>query len=161
MSDDRQSSLLTSLARFKFNLKFEKSRNNYVDQGSWVELNEDWKKIYDDYTATNGKGVNVEARYQGEWENNQCEGLGLIQDDCGNCYKGPFSKGRKVGPGKFVWEWDEQERVERVRYRGDWREDLQNGYGVYDCYEFSYEGEWVDGNFGSYGVKKSKGFGST
>lgn len=53
----------------------------------------------------------------------------------GNTYEGNWVLGKKQGKGVMQW-YDSFEK-----YYGEWKEDLQHGYGVHICLEEKGEGK--------------------
>lgn len=96
--------------------------------------------------------------YEGEWKDDKYHGRGKLVTLFSGTYDGEWSMGRKNGQGKMTytngdvytggWVNDFREGKgqftsldKKVKYDGDWKDDVMEGTGVYIKPGFKYEGE--------------------
>ena len=87
-----------------------------------------------DYSYEWSNGVT----YQGNIEDGQANGQGIMRFNNIGVYYGHFLNGKRDGVGTFIWNIGD-------KYTGNWDNDKFNGYGKYtfaDGYEIT--GEWED-----------------
>ena len=105
----------------------------------------------------NGKGKIIQGNMEleGEWINDILSGKCRIKWKSGNLFDGILLNNKMNGNGYMVW-YNKNEK-----YTGMWKDNLQNGYGVYICYDLKnenkffrerYVGEWKDGKRNGYGI---------
>jgi hypothetical protein len=63
-------------------------------------------------------------------------------------YQGEYNNNTKEGIGIYTWP-------NRSNYQGEWKNNLPHGYGIYTyCDNRQYEGEWKDGKMNGIGFFK-------
>ena len=93
--------------------------------------------IYNNY----GKGIN----YEGEWDNNTKNGIGIEKFKDGAIYKGEFKNGYKHGIGTYYWSDGSQ-------YEGEFKSNLLEGYGIYKFKDGSFcSGFWISNQISGFG----------
>ncbi|CAD8091168.1 unnamed protein product [Paramecium primaurelia] len=128
-----------------------------------------------------GKFVTADksAVYEGQWENGLRHGFGKITFKSGATFEGQFYQGNKSGKGKMIYPsgnyydgdflMDKKEGQgvmfwlnSNEKYYGEWKDNVQNGWGVHLWIEPKgegskylrnrYEGEWENGERSGVGV---------
>ncbi len=66
-------------------------------------------------------------------------GYGELTLRSGDSYKGDWKDNLFEGDGVYVYS------QANAKYEGQWYQGLQDGIGYYQCPEFAYRGEWEDG----------------
>lgn len=61
--------------------------------------------------------------YEGNWENDQKNGFGVIKFPGGNMYEGYFLNGKFHGKGRYT-------KNDGSMYDGDWVDQQKTGFGV-------------------------------
>lgn len=105
--------------------------------------------------------------FEGTFDNNSPLGFGSLITRDGTFYSGYWCEGQRNGMGDMIFpngdtysgEWlnnsfdgygEYHYFSAKSLYRGEWKNGLQNGNGLYQSSEFSYDGEWekgwMDGN---------------
>ena len=93
--------------------------------------------IYNNY----GKGIN----YEGDWDKNTKNGIGIEKFKDGAIYKGEFKNGYKEGIGTYYW-------VDGSQYEGEFKSNLLEGYGVYKFKDGSFcSGLWASNQITGFG----------
>lgn len=81
------------------------------------------------------------TEYNGQWSNNEMEGLGVLNIPSEGVYKGGFSGSLKNGEGTFTWN-------DGAVYEGEWENDFMHGQGIYTSPEkVKYTGTFVNNLF--------------
>eukprot|EP00756_Hemistasia_phaeocysticola_P023471 Hpha_TRINITY_DN15896_c2_g13::TRINITY_DN15896_c2_g13_i1::g.191952::m.191952 len=96
-----------------------------------------------------GRRETSKCVYTGEFVNGKFHGQGVLKDMIrGTLYEGEFVDGRKEGHGTF--------REEYFEYKGSFRNNVKEGFGIQTCIEpgkeATYEGEWRAGRRCGQGV---------
>ena len=79
------------------------------------------------------------ANYNGQVENGEPNGLGVIYYPNGNMYIGEWKDGKRNGRGTYTFR-------EGSKYEGEWKDGKYNGQGTYTLIDGNrFEGEWKDG----------------
>ncbi|MBI1250849.1 MAG: TIR domain-containing protein [Alphaproteobacteria bacterium] len=119
-------------------------------------------------------------RYEGEFKNNNREGLGVFYwhggTSDGDLYAGGFHAGDSSGSGVHNFAQNENNKAGSLRYEGEWLNDKRHGYGVYTWRSGAlylgaqregprtgagvqsfpdgrrYEGEWLTDDYNGLGV---------
>ena len=107
--------------------------------------------------------------YEGEWKNGKRDGIGiLIKNDVAK-FIGEFIEDKANGFGKFINEngdeylgyWKESlfhglgiiyNKKKTISYKGWWKKDKLNGFGIEKRSKIEYVGEYINGNKEGYGV---------
>ena len=76
-------------------------------------------------------------QYEGNWKDGKMNGKGKLTYSDGSYYEGEFVDGKKEGTGKYVWKSN--------IYFGEWKNDIQNGYGIYYKDGKKIKGFWENG----------------
>jgi hypothetical protein len=76
-------------------------------------------------------------QYEGYWKNGKMNGKGKLTYSDKSFYDGEFVDGMKQGTGKYVWKSN--------IYYGEWKNDIQNGYGIYYTDGKKIKGFWENG----------------
>ncbi|CAN0532413.1 unnamed protein product, partial [Ectocarpus sp. 8 AP-2014] len=97
---------------------FTSADGTLVYEGSWQK-----SKRHGRGEQRYGVGTKEVSSYAGEWEANCRHGHGTMTYASGNVYEGEWVEDHKEGMG--VMNWVER----RERYTGNWKQDLQCGYG--------------------------------
>ena len=87
--------------------------------------------------------------YYGDYNHTkkECEGRGIQINLNKTHYIGFFSKGKKTNIGIYFFKND------KCTYKGYWKDNLMNGYGIYNFSDGSiYEGEWENNKRNGYGI---------
>ena len=88
----------------------------------------------------NGHGIykwGDKKKYEGNWKDGKMNGKGKLTFLDGSYYDGEFVDGLKEGTGKYVWKSN--------IYYGEWKNDKQNGYGIYYKDGKKIKGFWENG----------------
>ena len=88
----------------------------------------------------NGHGIykwGDKKQYEGNWKDGKMNGKGKLTFFDGSYYDGEFVDGLKEGTGKYVWKSN--------IYYGEWKNDKQNGYGIYYKDGKKIKGLWENG----------------
>ena len=88
----------------------------------------------------NGHGIykwGDKKKYEGNWKDGKMHGKGKLTFLDGSYYDGEFVDGLKEGTGKYVWKSN--------IYYGEWKNDKQNGYGIYYKDGKKIKGIWENG----------------
>lgn len=111
--------------------------------------------IYSGHWNSNGKkegyGVNIGANgslYKGYWLNDKIHKYGMFSDGHGNKYKGALKNGLAEGEGELIVSNNvDSDNNCTIRYKGNFKNDIQDGYGREENQEDNtvYEGEFKDG----------------
>ena len=111
--------------------------------------------IYSGHWNSNGKkegyGVNIGANgslYKGYWLNDKIHKYGVFSDGHGNKYKGALKNGLAEGEGELIVNNNADSDTNcTIRYKGNFKNDIQDGYGREENQEDNtvYEGEFKDG----------------
>lgn len=87
----------------------------------------------------NGYGLynhNGEIIFEGIWINDYQETIGIEKWEEGATYSGEFSKGKKQGIGCYEWS-------DGSKYEGEWHKNSLKGFGIYYYNDGrAYYGEW-------------------
>ena len=115
--------------------------------------------------------------FEGTFDNNTPLGIGALTTKDGTFYSGYWCDGKRNGMGDMIFpngdtysgEWHNNSfdgygeyhySSTKSFYRGEWKEGLQDGNGLYQSSDFSYDGEWekgwMDGNGILYFKNKDK-----
>lgn len=150
--------------------KFTEDRNLLTELSFWQERGRDWKWVlcckmfsFKEADVKTGSGNFQESNgsYEGEWLENNKEGLGKKAFTDKSIYMGHWKANMKEGQGVYIWqdetkyigEWKEDKYhgqglklwSDGDQYQGGWKEDKKHGRG---CYKWSngdkYEGEWEE-----------------
>lgn len=79
--------------------------------------------------------------YNGQWENNEMSGLGVLNIPSEGKYDGAFVQSQKSGNGTFTWE-------DGSVYIGEWKNDQMNGQGIYTSHDnVVYTGSFENNRF--------------
>lgn len=134
--------------------------------GDWAQNCAEGKGVY--YTKNQGGGSPSYVMYEGTFNDDLLNGMGVERWPEGSRYDGWFENGRKHGHGSYAWkdgakyygQWNankihgfgEYVGGDGRRYKGQWSKSLMNGKGVY---------MWTDGRRyeGDYVSDKKQGFG--
>ena len=117
--------------------KFEDKSKSYTYQG---ETNNNYTGKYGIYNNY-GNGV----VYEGEFENNKKNGIGIEIYPDGGIYKGEFKNGLKHGIGTYYWK-------DGSVYEGEWKNNIIEGYGIYNFKDGSYSsGSWLSNQINGFG----------
>ena len=125
--------------------KFESPKEELSYEGNWKN------------GLKNGMGVMNKkgSTYEGNWKDGYIDGKGKLKWKSGNIYKGDFKMGKMDGNGYMIWF------NENKKYSGEWKNNIQNGFGVEIWYETKgehkylfnrYIGEWKNGKRDGYGI---------
>ena len=77
--------------------------------------------------------------YQGEWVDNNMDGMGVYTWADGRCYIGEYMDDKKHGYGIYKW-------ADGRLYLGQWVRGKQNGLGIYKTQDTNFKyGLWEDG----------------
>ena len=91
------------------------------------------------------KNEDIKNNYEGEWSNNQKNGIGIDKYLTNSEYKGEFKKGSKEGIGTLCWSNGD-------KYEGQWKHNEMNGIGIYSYSNGSqYRGEFKNNMMDGYG----------
>ena len=117
--------------------KFEDKSKEYTFNG-YTNLNFAGEYgIYNNY----GKGLN----YEGEWNNNRKNGIGIEKSKDGDLYQGEFKNGFKHGIGTYYW-------ADGCEYEGEWKYNVLDGYGIYKFKDGSFcSGIWLSNQMNGFG----------
>jgi hypothetical protein len=136
-------SFFKELCHIKYDLS--KYRRHPEKSWKWVYLSKiPFTKA--NFTGIGSANINTNLVYEGEWENSQCDGVGICTWISGDQYVGEWSEGRRHGKGVMYWTTSD-------KYDGNWHHNDRTGYGT--CYWSNgdkYEGEWKDNERTGYGV---------
>ena len=117
--------------------KFEDKLRLYTFKGDTNDNFAGKYGIYNNY----GKGIN----YEGEWDNNTKNGIGVEKFKDGAIYKGEFKNGFKHGIGTYYW-------VDGSQYEGEFKSNLLEGYGIYKFKDGSFcSGFWISNQISGFG----------
>lgn len=111
--------------------------------------------------------------YEGSIFDNSPNGIGNLIVENGSFYSGGWLDGKRSGIGEiyfvngdsYIGEWKNNEfngegtyqyLSQKSKYRGTWKDGLQDGIGSYESPEFSYIGEWEAGWIDGEGIFKYK-----
>ena len=87
----------------------------------------------------------INNTYEGEWNYNQKNGIGIDKYLTNSEYKGAFQKGNKEGIGSLFWSNGD-------KYEGEWKHNEMNGIGIYSYSNGSqYRGEFKNNMMDGYG----------
>ena len=87
----------------------------------------------------------INNTYEGEWNYNQKNGIGIDKYLTNSEYKGEFQKGNKEGIGSLFWSNGD-------KYEGEWKHNEMNGIGIYSYSNGSqYRGEFKNNMMDGYG----------
>ena len=125
--------------------KFESPKEELSYEGNWKN------------GLKNGIGIMKKkgSTYEGNWKDGYIDGKGKLKWKSGNIYKGDFKMGKMDGNGYMIWF------NENKKYSGEWKNNIQNGFGVEIWYETKgehkylfnrYIGEWKNGKRDGYGI---------
>jgi len=114
----------------------------------WEERGRNWKwvirckltKFSETDFNKNGCGNFQEANgnYEGEWKENNKDGLGKKSFTDKSVYMGFWKNNMKEGQGVYVWQ-------DNTKYIGHWKEDKYHGYGLKSWSDGDqYEGGWKE-----------------
>ena len=79
------------------------------------------------------------TKYNGQVENGEPSGLGVIYFPNGNMYIGEWKDGKRNGQGTYTFH-------EGSKYEGVWKDGKYHGQGTYTLTDGNrFEGEWKDG----------------
>lgn len=77
--------------------------------------------------------------FQGEWLDNNMDGMGIYTWSDGRCYMGEYRDDKKHGYGIYKW-------ADGRLYLGQWSRGKQHGLGVYRTAETNFKfGLWEEG----------------
>jgi len=136
----------------------------------WEERGRDWKWVLHCKTTglTENENKNncgtfqeTNGSYEGEWKDNNKEGLGKKSFTDKSVNMGYWKNNMKEGEGVYIWQdntkyighWKEDKYhgfglkswSDGDQYQGGWREDKKHGNGTYKWSNGDkYEGEWED-----------------
>lgn len=117
--------------------KFEDKSRLYIFKGDTNYNFAGKYGIYNNY----GKGIN----YEGDWDKNTKNGIGIEKFKDGAIYKGEFKNGYKEGIGTYYW-------VDGSQYEGEFKSNLLEGYGVYKFKDGSFcSGLWASNQITGFG----------
>ena len=94
-----------------------------------------------------GYGIftDMNGEYEGDWTNDNQNGIGIENTPDNSTYKGEFRNGIKQGIGVYTWQ-------DGSSYAGEWDNNKFNGYGMYTFSNGKrYNGHFVDGEMNGYG----------
>ena len=111
----------------------------------------EWKK-----GLKHGKGKIIQGNMclEGTWKDGVIDGPGRIKWKSGNIYEGELAGNEIFGQGYMIWYNNNE------KFTGQWKKNLQNGYGIHIWYEprgeqkylrDRYVGEWLNGTRNGYG----------
>lgn len=95
--------------------------------------------------------------YQGEWKNNNVDGFGkVIYANKYGVYEGNWKNNKKNGYGKMVWTSTVLSK--KHTYIGSWENDYMHGNGKYiiEPQKYIYVGEFKNGLEDGYGILYTK-----
>jgi len=123
------------------------SRNLLTELNFWEERGKSWKWVLQCKTHAlteiemkNSAGIFIESNgtYEGEWKENQKDGLGKKSFSDKSVYMGQWKGNMKQGQGVYLWE-------DGTKYEGFWREDRYDGFGVKSWGDGDkYTGTWKE-----------------
>ncbi len=106
----------------------------------------------------NGHGIQTysanskKESYDGSWKNDVEHGSGVLVYKNGEKYVGNLSNGKRDGSGEITFA--ENDEYNRVRYDGDWKEDMLTGNGTMIWKSgVKYVGQWLNNKNHGYGVR--------
>ena len=116
-----------------------------------------------------GNGVLIQSgnKYEGEFQNNKKNGIGLMQYQNGDIYFGLWKDNKRFGNGIFkcsahiydgLWLNDTKQGkgtliyLNGTVYEGDWANDKKHGYGIYIWPNSKYIGYWSNDKRNGYGT---------
>lgn len=106
--------------------------NGTYYEGNWVQGNK------------SGFGIEVKpsGSYKiGEWKNNKLDGLAQYSNRNGVSYEGDWANGVKEGKGTEIYNDSDG----TTKYIGHFKNDKKNGNGIYTCKDYTYTGDFVNG----------------
>jgi len=122
-------------------------RNLLTELDFWSERSKDWKWViqcklsaFTETQVKSGCGAFNESNgsYEGEWMENNKEGLGKKSFTDKSVYMGAWKNNMKEGHGVYTWQ-------DNTKYVGCWKEDKYHGYGLKSWSDGDqYEGGWKE-----------------
>ena len=116
---------------------YEKGKKKY---GKYEWKDKNCYQGYFEKDLFNGLGTykwGDKKKYEGYWKDGKMNGKGKLTFLDGSYYDGDFVDGLKEGTGKYVWKSN--------IYYGEWKNDKQNGYGIYYKDGKKIKGIWENG----------------
>jgi len=108
-------------------------RNLLTELDFWEARGKNWKWVLNCKTVGftesqlnkvgNGAFVETNGTYEGEWKENQKEGLGKKSFTDKSVYMGAWKSNMKEGHGVYIWQ-------DNTKYVGHWKEDKYHGFGL-------------------------------
>lgn len=128
--------------------QYTSDRNLLQELEFWEDKGKNWKWVLRcktvKYTEENlnksGCGTFQEANgvYEGEWKENNKEGLGKKSFTDKSVYMGSWKNNMKEGQGVYIWQ-------DNTKYVGHWKEDKYHGWGLKSWSDGDqYEGGWKE-----------------
>ncbi len=85
-------------------------------------------------------------RYEGQWQDYQRHGQGVISYADGGSYEGEWQNGNFHGQGTRTW-------TDGAKYEGQWEYGEKHGQGTHSRANGSrYQGQWQNGNYHGQGT---------
>jgi len=125
---------------------FAEERKLLQELDFWEERGRNWKWVLNckltplTEEKKVGCGIFQEANgtYEGEWKENNKEGLGKKAFTDKSIYMGNWKNNMKEGQGVYMWQ-------DNTKYVGQWKEDKYHGYGLKSWSDGDqYEGSWKE-----------------
>lgn len=122
-------------------------RNILSELEFWENRNQSWKWVlhcklmaFTEEQVKNGAGAFNESNgaYEGEWKDNNKEGLGKKAFTDKSIYMGAWKNNMKEGHGVYTWQ-------DNTKYVGYWKEDKYHGFGLKSWSDGDqFEGTWKE-----------------
>jgi len=122
-------------------------RNILTELNFWEARSKNWKWVlqcklnsFTEAQAKTGCGAFQESNgsYEGEWKENNKEGLGKKAFTDKSIYMGAWKNNMKEGHGVYTWQ-------DNTKYVGHWKEDKYHGFGLKSWSDGDqYEGGWKE-----------------
>ena len=136
------------------NMNKGKGENHTKEEGQVIEYKGE-KYLYigelDKNQKPTGFGVLYTTKgkkYEGNFSKGSLLGLGRYIDEEGTCYEGIFQNNNLVGKGKII-KYNENNKI--TNYFGDVVDFKKNGKGEEVCEDYKYKGEFLDDLRNGYG----------
>jgi len=127
--------------------EFTQGRNFLSELEFWEERGKNWKwvlrckaTLFKESEHKHGCGIFQESNgsYEGEWIENNKDGLGKKSFTDKSVYMGSWKNNMKEGQGVYIWQ-------DNTKYVGHWKEDKYHGFGLKSWSDGDqYEGGWKE-----------------
>ena len=123
---------------------FIPSKNNFLLPPIKFPSGELYKGSWNSNNKRHGFGISISSDgntlFKGKWDCDKIGNYGLFLEKNGDYYLGELKEGKFEGKGELEFQGVS-------KYKGEFKNDLPEGKGIFEDFEnlYKYEGDWVNG----------------